>query len=205
LLADAVPSTLGRKFLVAARERLRAWGTEQLPGDIVRAAEQVNLDHRLCWRLRHLRVPDAVVGELAEAWIQGRPRPAVPSGYPTLRPAAGAPVQARLLLTRTRLVEPGRYDVYRAEPELAEAEVAGSSAADLALVNGDAETAAVLYERQIRTALDAPSAWAGLALATRLPALVTRPELVHALHREVRARSRSAVSPDRLARWLDRD
>jgi HEXXH motif-containing protein len=202
LLADAVPSALGRRFLAAARERLRTWGAEPLPDDVVRAAELANLDHRLTWRLRHLRVAAPVLGALAEAWLGNRPRPVVPATPPVLTPAPGTAGQPRLALTRTWLTDPDLYDVYRSEPELAMAEVPGLSAADLLLADGETATAAELYRRQLADAPDAPAAWAGLAVATRLPVLLTRPELVAALHREIRLRRGSPADPDRLARWL---
>jgi HEXXH motif-containing protein len=202
LLADAVPSALGRRFLVIARERLHEWGTEPLPDDIGHAAARANLDHRLSWRLRHLRVADRVVEELAEAWLRNRPCPLVPAAAPTLLPATGPAGQARLTLTRTWLTDPDLFEIYRAEPDLAMAEISGMSAADLALVDGDTATAAELYRRQLTTTPDSPAAWAGFALATRHPVLVRRPELVYAVHREVRRQRGAAPNPDRLTRWL---
>lgn len=201
LLTDAVPSALGRRFLSTAQDRLREWGTEPLPADITQAAGRANLDHRLSWRLRHLRVADGVVAELAGAWLRNRPCPFVPAA-PSLVPATGSAGHARLTLTRTWLTDPDLYDVYRAEPELAMAEIAGMSAADLALVDGDTATAAELYRRQLTITPDSPAAWAGFALATRHPLLLSRPELVSAVHREVRRQRGVAPNPDRLARWL---
>jgi hypothetical protein len=143
-----------------------------------------------------------VVGELAEAWLANRPCPLVPAVPPALAPAPGSAGQARLTLTRTWLTDPDLYDVYRAEPELAMAEISGMSAADLALVDGDTATAAELYRRQLTTEAGSPAAWAGFALATRHPVLLSRPELVHAVHREVRRQRGVPPNPDRLARWL---
>ncbi|MFJ7213248.1 HEXXH motif domain-containing protein [Amycolatopsis sp. NPDC098790] len=202
LLAEAVPSALGRRFLATAQDRLREWGTEPLPADITEAAARANLDHRLSWRLRHLRSTDAVVAELAAAWLRNRPCPFVPAAPPSLVPATGSAGHARLTLTRTWLTDPDLYDVYRAEPELAMAEITGMSAADLALVDGDTTIAAELYRRQLTLTPDSPAAWAGFALATRHPVLLSRPELVSAVHREVRRQRGVAPDPDRLARWL---
>lgn len=202
LLADAVPSALGRRFLTTAQERLREWGTEPLPADITHAAGRANLDHRLSWRLRHLRVADGLVAELTEAWLRGRRCPLVPTTPPSLVPASGPAGNARLTLTRTWLTDPDLYEVYRAEPELAMAEIAGMSDADLALVDGDTTTAAERYRHQLTTTPDSAAAWAGFALATRHPVLVSRPELVSAVHREVRHQRGAAPDPDRLARWL---
>ncbi|GAB3158134.1 HEXXH motif domain-containing protein [Amycolatopsis stemonae] len=202
LLTDAVPSALGRRFLAISRDRLRDWATEPLPDDIGHAASRANLDHRLAWRLRHLRVADRVAAELAEAWLRNRPCPLIPAAPPILVPAPGSAGSARLTLTRTWVTDPDLYDVYRAEPELAMAEIAGMSAADLALVDGDTGNAAELYRQELATAPDSPAAWAGFALATRYPVLLNRPELVYAVHRQVRRQHGMAPNPDRLARWL---
>jgi HEXXH motif-containing protein len=202
LLAESVPSALGRRFLTIAGERLREWGTEPLPDDIGHAAGRATLDHRLTWRLRHLRVADRVVAELAEAWLRNRPCPPVPAVPPALVPAPGSAGHARLTLTRTWLTDPDLYDVYRAEPELAMAEISGMSAADLALVDGDTVTAADRYRRRLTTTPGSTATWAGFALATRHPVLLSRPELVRAVHREVLRQRGVAPDPDRLARWL---
>jgi HEXXH motif-containing protein len=202
LLAEAVPSALGRRFLTIAGERLREWGTEPLPDDIGHAAGRATLDHRLTWRLRHLRVADRVVAELAEAWLRNRPCPLVPAVPPALAAAPGSAGHARLTLTRTWLTDPDLYDVYRAEPELAMAEIGGMSAADLALVDGDTATAADRYRHQLTITPDSTAVWAGFALATRHPVLLSRPELVRAVHREVLRQRGVAPNPDRLARWL---
>lgn len=200
LLAEATPSALGRRFLSTARDHLEAWAADPLPPDVRVAAERANADHHLLWRLRHLRFAPAVVAELAQAWLQNRRKPIV-RVTPTLAPRAGTTVQARLALTRIWLARPALYDIYRTEPELAMAELHGLTTADLRLVDGNAKEAAELYQRQIVTR---PSfgAWAGLALAAEDPVLLDRPELVAAVHEEIRARSGVATNPARLARWL---
>lgn len=203
LLSDAGPTELGRRFLSAARDQLRAWSSEPLPDDVAHAAGRANLDHRLCWRLRHLRVPDAVASELAVAWLENRPRPTFPDEPPILEPVPEAAGNARLELTRTWLTNPDLHDLYRVQPELAKAEIAGVSDGDLALADSDEPAAAALYRQQIADVPDSLSAWAGLALATRLPTLLNRPELVQAVHRAIRDRGGDSAEPVRLAVWLD--
>ena len=200
LLAEATPSVLGRRFLTTARDHLEAWAAEPLPDDVRVAAERANLDHRLCWRLRHLRPPASAVAELATAWSRNRRRPVV-NAVPELAPVPGAAPRARLDLTRMWLANPARYDVYRDEPELGMAEQRGMTPADLALVDGDDETAAGGYRRELLSR-PSPSAWAGLALATGDDVLCDRPELVAAVHQAIRTGSGVVADPVRLARWL---
>jgi hypothetical protein len=201
LLSEATPSALGRRFLAIARTQLEEWAADPLPEDVRRAAKLANTDHYLSWRLRHLHPPAAAVGELAEAWARHRRRP-VPRVKPDLGSTAESAIHARLALTRTWLAEPDLFEVYRAEPELAMAEIPGTTAADLALVDGDTDTAAALYQQQILAMRDPTTSWVGLALATEDEVLLDRPELVSALHREIRARSGLVTNPARLARWL---
>ncbi len=200
LLAEATPSVLGRRFLNTARDHLEAWAAEPLPHDVRAAAERANLDHRLCWRLRHLRPPASAVAELADAWSRNRRRPVV-NAVPELVPVPGTAPHARLDLTRVWLANPARYDVYRDEPELGMAELRGMTPADLALVDGDNDTAADGYRLEVLTR-PSPSAWAGLALATGNDVLCDRPELVAAVHQAIRTGSGVVTDPVRLARWL---
>jgi HEXXH motif-containing protein len=200
LLAEATPSALGRRFLSAARDHLEKWAADPLPHDVRAAAERANADHHLSWRLRHLRLDPGMVEELTQAWLRNWRKPVVRVA-PTLVPSAGPVDNARLALTRAWLADSALYDVYRAEPELAMAEVRGATTADLSLVDGDAKGAAELYQRQI-IAHPTLSAWAGLALATEDPVLLDRPELVAAVHQAIRARSGVVTDPIQLARWL---
>jgi HEXXH motif-containing protein len=202
LLADASLSALGHRFVSTVRDRLQAWGTEPLPEDVRAAAHRANVDHHVSWRLRHLHPSTTVVAELVQAWLRQRPKPLIAPASPLLKPSAGASVQPRFALVRTWLTEPDLYDGYRAEPGLAAAEIVGTTAADLALVGGDTDTAAELYRQQILAQPDAPGAWAGLALATGDKTLLSQPELVLAVYREIRARSGAGANPVRLARWL---
>jgi len=200
LLAEATPSVLGRRFLSTARDHLEEWAADPLPPEVRVAAERANADHHLLWRLRHLRPEPDVVTELAQAWLRNRRKPVV-RVTPTLAPRRGTATHARLALTRTWLARPTLYDIYRAEPELAMAEIRGLTLADLRLADGDATGAVELYQQQI-LARPSLTAWAGLALATGDPVLLDRPELVAAVHQEIRARSGVVTNPVRLACWL---
>lgn len=201
LLADAIPTTVGRRFLGAARDQLESWAADALPPDVRAAAHRANADHRIMWRLRHLRPSTAAVAELALAWLRHRAKPTANADVPELVPASVAYGHARLALTRTWLTDPELFDDYRAEPAVATAAIKGTTAADLALVGG-ADDAADRYLTEVLAAPDSVTGWAGLALATGDELLIERPELVLAVHREIRARSGVVTNPVLLARWL---
>jgi hypothetical protein len=202
LLADAVLTGVGRRFLTTARDQLEKWSADPLLPDVLAAAHRANADHRLLWRLRHLRPPAKVVGELAQAWLRHRRKPIVRNATPELVPSPGSTVHARLALTRTWLTDPELFEDYRAEPALAMAEVPGTTLADLALVGGATAEAADGYLSEVRADPDSVSSWAGLALATGHEVLADRPELVLAVHREIRVLAGVVTNPVRLAEWL---
>lgn len=202
LLTDATPSALGNRFLTTMLRRLREWSVDPLEEDVRVAAQRANLDNYLTWRLRHLRPPTAMVHDLTAAWLRQRPKPAVAPSESLLKPLPGKVVQARLNLVRTWLSNPELYDAYSAEPALAVTQVPGAKEADLALIGGRTATAAELYRQQILADPESSVAWAGFAVTSRNEALLRRPELVLAVHREIRSRSGAVTNPGRLAQWL---
>ena len=202
LLSAAVTTAVGRRFLGTARDQLEAWAADELPPDVRAAAQRANADHRILWRLRHLRPPSAGVAELAHAWLRHRPRPGVRAAAPVLTPVVGAVPHARLALTRTWLTDPELFDVWRVEPTVAMAEVTGSTVADLELVAGATAEAADRYLDDVLANPESLTSWTGLALATCRPVLLGRPELVLAVHREIRSIAGVVTNPVRLAEWL---
>lgn len=201
LLEEAAPSELGRQFLRMTRARLRELAAEPLSDDVREAAHRANADHRLSWRIRHLRPPEAVVVELARAWLDGT-KPVVPPWKARLTPAGRGWTNARLVLTRIRLSTPDQYDRYLADPESLPVEISGATTADLALLDGSRGIAAMMYRQQVQTHPDSVAAWAGLALACDNATLKSRPELVFSVYRKIRTRSGQEVNPVRLAEWL---
>lgn len=202
LLTESTPSPLGHRFLTTARSQLQRWADDPLPEDVRDAAHRANVDHYLSWRLSHLRPPAEVVDGLTRAWLRHRSKPVAAVAASLLNPSSGAIAHPRLALVRVGLTNPDLYDVYRAEPELLMAEIPGATTADLALFDGRADVAAELYRQQIHAAPDSSSAWAGLAIASANEVLRSRPELVLAVHREIRLRCGVTTNPVRLARWL---
>lgn len=202
LVAEAALSALGRRFLNRTCARLRFWAAEPLPKDVREAARRANTDHHLSWRIRHLQPPEATVVELASAWQGKSSKPLVPSTEPRLAPSGRASTHARLVLTRTWLSKPDRYDHYHSDPDSLATETNGATTADLALLDGRLDVAVARYRRQILAHPDSVAAWAGLALASEDKTLLTQPELVFSVHQKIRARSGKATDPLRLAEWL---
>jgi HEXXH motif-containing protein len=75
LLNETTLSELGQRFLSKARDQLLRWATVPLPDHIREAAQRACDDHRLSWRIRHLRPRDADV--IADAWLNERSKPVV--------------------------------------------------------------------------------------------------------------------------------
>ncbi|MEU3604756.1 HEXXH motif domain-containing protein [Streptomyces sp. NPDC035033] len=188
LAADPALTSHGRRFVAGMAARLDAWEEDARvrPGVDAMAAFAAT-DHRVEWRVRHLAPAPAEVRALAGAFLSGAaPHPVA---APTL-----APDTTRWTHARTRLIR----GLLAPSPE---AGATGASTADRALLSGD-PSAAAAYARLLAADPESPEAWTGLvlALATTAPAarsLLHRPELLRALHRELRA-----TAPDHLAHWL---
>lgn len=85
LLGGDLLTAAGRRFVSALRDEAAGWLHEPVDPEVARLAEGANIDHRVRWRLRNLRVDPAVAESLATAWRAGRTRPPVPE--PAVRPA----------------------------------------------------------------------------------------------------------------------
>ncbi|HWO65410.1 MAG TPA: HEXXH motif domain-containing protein [Umezawaea sp.] len=197
-------TSLGRRFVAGMSEQLTAWCAEHVPADALSTARLAAADHHATWRLRHLRPDRAHVAALAAAWLAGQPRPLLPEPHPTMIAAAEAPDDPtpRTTLIRASLADPGRF----AEMTQAPQTIPGATAADIALVTGDPRSAAAGYLDLVRTKPDDACAWTGLGHALHAEpagaALLHRPELVRAVHREVQHLSGPGPDPVRLAAWI---
>ncbi|MFI6024128.1 HEXXH motif domain-containing protein [Amycolatopsis magusensis] len=199
-------TALGRRFTGVMERQLESWCEEPVPAELVEIARRANLDHYATWRLRHLRADPGHVRDLAVAWLAGRPRAVVatPEPEPVLAEDSTPHLQsaARATLIRLRLTEAGFFAELLHAPELAITEIPGTTVADLAFVDGDLPAAIAGYRDQLAGAPAAPGAWIGLGLAAAQETLLTRPELVVALHRELTDRRGAQPDPLRLAEWL---
>ncbi|MDA3642789.1 HEXXH motif domain-containing protein [Saccharopolyspora indica] len=208
---DPALTLAGRRFADGIAERLGPWQDEPVPAELAGKATDLVADHYAGWRLRHVRPDPETVSAVTRAWREGRQRVAgvevADDRAPTPVPD-GAWSQARLDLVRLSFVE----DVdSRSRPALSRtwASVPDATAADLAYATGNLTAAARGYRAELAADPDRPASWTGLGLALsglgRRPAaraLLTCPELIRAVHRELR--SPAAPAPDELADWIGR-
>ena len=170
LLGQGVLTPDGVRFVTALRERGQRRESGPVPAAAAEIAQQVALDNRLTWQLRHIAVDAAGVAGLAAAYQRGEPLGdrVLPRTWieDDIRKVDSA---GRSRLLNLRYQEPRRYR------HLSAADLADIAAADALLVRGDASAAAAAY-REVLAAEPDPAAWIGLALALgRLPALSAGP------------------------------
>jgi hypothetical protein len=193
---DTVLTPVGRRFVGALRDEVGRWRDEPVDDEVERLARGMNVDHRVRWRLRNLRVPDQAIRALVSAWERGRPVP----DWPEPEVVAGVrrlELSGRLDLVRGRLRNGAQGDQgVRAG--------GGVRPGDVAWLGGEYGTSREAYlwalERLGGTAppTEIDAALAGLALVAPHRALRERPEVVRAMWL---ARSpRPAL--DELLEWL---
>jgi HEXXH motif-containing protein len=199
----------GRRFLDGIATELAPWQEEPVAAGPAAWAATSALDHYATWRLRHLRPDAGTVSALAEAWSHGDswpkfgelPEPRTPTPVPD-----GGWTDARTDLIRLRLGRDGGTALAERGPQ-----VPGATDADLALVNGDNESAVGNYRNLLVADPDVPTALVGLGLALAARgtgpaarALLHRPELVRAVHRVLRASAGATPDVETVAGWIGR-
>ncbi|WIV61288.1 aKG-HExxH-type peptide beta-hydroxylase [Amycolatopsis nalaikhensis] len=205
---DESLTAAGRRFLDGIAAEFGSWPAEPVAAEPGVWATAAAADHYATWRLRHLRPHAGAVATLARAWCRGD---AWPKLEEPLEPRIPTPVpdggwtDARTDLIRLRL---GRDRDALAERGPV---VPGVTQADLALVSGDVEAAVRGYRSLLATDPDVPAALVGLGLALTARgtgpaarALLHRPELVRAVHRELRATADADPEVEAVAEWIGR-
>lgn len=203
LRRDATLTEAGRRLLDGIAEVLGPWQHDPVPADVLELAELLAADHRAGWLLRHLRPDPAVVSAAADAWLAGRARPPVvlaPADLPPTPVPDGPWSRSRATVVRLGLSQEG-HEHWRTVP--------GATDADFALVTGRRIDAARGYRAELRADPDRPVALVGLGLALNAAgpnptarALLHCPEMVRAVHRELRRTARDVPTPEKLAWWL---
>ncbi len=205
LRGDPALTDAGHRFVEGIANRLGPWQDEDVPADMAELAATAAIDHHAGWRARHLRPSPATVARLAEAWIAGYTRPPISLNTTSLPPTPvpdGGWSRARLDLIRLHLRDeadlPGTWQT-----------VPDATDADLAYATGRFADAAEGYRAQLVADPDRPASLVGLGLALAARgvdpaarALLHRPELVRAVHRRLRCRTRPVPTPQQLARWI---
>jgi HEXXH motif-containing protein len=211
VLADSGVLTVDGSELVAAlRAELRSWPSAEVPDAACEYVGDLNVDHRVRWRLRHLCPDSETIDSLAAAWRRGaRPPIALPAIDAAVQrgsmPAVADNIRSYFLMLRYR--DPERFHRWMSDGRTSEG--SGSSwidSADAGLALGDYAAAADGYLRRIAAGGD-PDAWAGLAIARvhTGPAsvariLTERPEVAAALYN--RLQDCCQPDPDQIAVWL---
>jgi len=205
---DAGLTAVGRRFADGIAEVLGPWLDERVPADLVAAAAACAEDHRAGWRIRFVRPDHTMVATLAQAWRCGMSRPPIASlpldPAPTPVPD-GSWSRARSDLIRLRVCEPW--------PVVAQAwsMVPDATVADYAYATGRFVDALNGYRAELAANPDRPASWIGLGMAmtacrpgSAARALLRYPEIVRAVHRDLRSGPATAPAPDELAAWIGR-
>jgi HEXXH motif-containing protein len=208
LLDSELLTPRGREFGHHMARRLREHRAVAVPLRATRAAWAAALDHRAAWRIRHLATPGTAL--LTDAFLAQRPPQSTDPIPALLRPLRGTRwYQSRLALYRLRLAHPNEFTELVGGTRSFPAAAADAVPADVALVNGDPETAEAGYRALIDEDPSSITGWTGLALTAcanrSTPAwrvLARRPELVRAVHLSLR-RQTASVQPLAVAEWLD--
>jgi HEXXH motif-containing protein len=212
---------VGQQLVQALGHDLAPWLVEPVAPGPLRLAGLAAGHHRSTWRTFHAEPSEPLVRRLVGSWTAGEPAGLGPCTESVVRPD---PLACRLdvlaLLARMRIGTPERFAALRTPPEQSaserfEALPAGAGPGDLALLDGDTETAVRLYLAELAEGPVRPAAWAGLGLAlgergdpAAAGLLADRPELVAAVFSGISAvqggpdRDGVALDPIRLVRWL---
>ncbi len=215
LRSHHVLAEIGERFVAGMDATLERWQDDPVPAPLDRYAEEMALDRRLLWRLRHVPPAPSRVEELARAWLEAHGPAAVDSldqpaeEEPPAEEEAPAEEELRRALRMLHIADPARLRDLVCDRTRAASGTALEKEADLTYVAGDPATAARIYRRVLTWRPDAGSAWAGLALAWRqtgpgrlAEGMLAEPELVRAVSLRVRELSGSAPDPQRLVSWL---
>lgn len=195
----------GVRFLDRIGERLNSLDVQSVPAHIVTLAETAAVDHDASWRACHLRPDPARVAALAAAWTSNRPAPpARDFQCSTVEPDQSAQrLDAKAVLIRIRLTEPEEFARLREEP----GRVPGASAADVAFVAGELDTARDLYLAELATTPNRGPAWSGFGLTLdalgdteTAEIILSQPEVLRAVTTSLADAIRPA--PATLANWL---
>jgi HEXXH motif-containing protein len=162
---------LGRRLVTALTEQTEPWHDEPVGERELRLARLAATHHHATWRAHHLQADPAHAEKLARAWEPEERTPqrpgldSAPAPAPELRTDPQAcRLDALALLARLSIIDRDAFDRLRDEDDPG-TEIPGVTPADLALVNGDAESAVKLYAEELRVPGARPGAWAGLGLA----------------------------------------
>jgi HEXXH motif-containing protein len=203
----------GERFIAGMTATLDSWQADPLPAEVLRRAADQRAGDRLTWRLRRVSPAPGTVDVFARMWLApiGSRGPATdPSPEPTAV-AAEYSSQAALSAARGSARQLAAFTaVLTARAIAADETHYGSghdpepSMGDLAYARGQYAHALSAYLAELADNPAEPGAWTGVALASRQPLLLSRPELVRAVYLRVRELGGPVPDPVALAAWLAR-
>ncbi len=197
---DAALTEAGRRFLDELAVVFEPWQTEPGTPEAVHWADTLGVDHHAGWRLRHIRPEPGTVAGLVRAWQERRACPPVRPEGRLDTVSDGEWANARADLVRVHLDDDDGTLLPRVWPQ-----VPGALEGDYLLIAGRAEEARSAFHIELKQDPDHAEALIGLGLV--LPAgpaaraLLHVPELVRAVHRELRFES-TAPAVEELACWI---
>jgi hypothetical protein len=207
LAATGLLTDAGKAVVAAAESAVRscpAPAGRALAGvsRVRQLAEDLDLDHQVRWRLRHLGVPGWVLSSLSARWHAGRKAAPLPRYAEVVQEAPALSGISDPRLHRAMQI----LERESAMPDLLPGDTEADP--DLALILGNYDAAARGYEQLIIDGRgDGVQAWAGLVVARAADdhaRAEPRPELLKALYAALGSGpSNEAPSPAHLAAWLN--
>ncbi|MFH9005832.1 aKG-HExxH-type peptide beta-hydroxylase [Streptomyces afghaniensis] len=205
----------GARFVALMGTSCGLWRRKHVPGDIAALAAEAVVDHRVRWRLHHLRPDPGEVAGLTDSRIHGAARPWRQRTGSVLCPDPAAQgLAVGMARIRRFAVDPNRARGGVPGQHSDVVDPAAPESADTVRLIGDITGARCLSVAEVTADPSRHDAWVSLALALRrmdsevetrgaARALVHRPELVRAVYLSVRARAETAPDPVALAAWID--
>lgn len=201
---DPALTETGHRFVDGIAERLGPWQDEPVPSIVADLVASIAADEYAGWRIRYLRAAPDVARKLAEGWINDRtwPLAVTLASDPTPTPVPdGSWTTKRARLMKLAVVQPALFDT-----------VAGANTADSAYAAGQLIEAMDEYRIALAGDPDQAEAWVGLGLCLSAMgtnpkgarALLRYPEVVRAVHRQVRQLTGNSPAPEALATWIGR-
>lgn len=205
-------TVLGRRFIDRMTEEAAGLSEESIPARPRVLAQDETADLWAVWRARHTRPPSDQMRLLTRWWLRGGD----PDNAPGIRSQLRADFRfqsphMRGELRRLLLTEPDALPAHARSDATRAARHPALVAADLALLTGQADRAAAHYRKVVAEQPQSPAAWPGLGLALSAldcppaaRALLHRPEVVRALHRQVSTERGQPPDPVGVADWVGR-
>jgi HEXXH motif-containing protein len=186
----------GRELVTSIGRNAERWREYQVAEPIGRLAADVADEHRIRWRLRHLRPRPATVADLGRAFAHGRLRPAV-GGPGRLDGPSPSPAADRRPLVESRLRTAVSRWVAGERPRITRDPM---SIGYGALIAGEPDRARAAFAEALAADAENPDGWAALLLARgRGPASFDQPEIPYAVFRDLPDRP----APGVLLSWFD--